>query len=94
MNSDWPFTETENVAVITTSRVVQEGRAILLVIHDEDGEWQFLDGGEVRAEDGMVVSLGNIVRRDNSLTSLANLRVGWQAWRENIHSSWNRERIS
>lgn len=90
---EWPFSETENTAVITTLRVVRQESPVLCVVHDENGDWQFLDGNDIRTEDAVVVSLGSIVKRDNSLASIAGLGSGCQAWRENIGYSWKQSKL-
>jgi hypothetical protein len=35
-HADWPFADLPNLAVITTSKVLEEGHPILLVTHDAD----------------------------------------------------------
>lgn len=89
MEENWPFGEPPNVAVITTTRIVHDGLPILLVSNDEDG-WQFLDGEDVSEDVAMIVSLKNIVGRDASIRQLADLPVGWQAWRESENAAWQR----
>ncbi len=91
---EWPFSETENTAVITTSRVVKQESPVLCVVHDENGEWQFLDGNDIKIEDAVVVSLGSIIKHDNSLVSVAGLKSGCQAWRENIGYSWKQSKLT
>jgi len=86
---EWPFSDPKNLAVITTWSILRGGKPILLVSHDEDG-WQFLDGDIPRMEDAAIVSLQHIARHDLSLTELADLPVGWQAWREDATSPWKR----
>ena len=93
-NTDWPFKAPKNTAAITTTQIMHNGHIVLVVVHDENDEWQFLDGYEVRTENAIVVSLGSIVRRDNSLVSLADLGAGWQAWRDDACSPWERGKIS
>lgn len=88
---DWPFEEPENTAVITTRRIMEEGRPILSVFRDaEEGEWQFLDGEDVGPEDAMVVGFGSILRHDPSVSTLADLPPGWVAWRDSADADWQR----
>lgn len=88
---DWRFDDPPNVAVITTRDVVNEGKTILFVFHnDEDGYWQFHCDPEPKEEEAMVVSLALIVLRDPSVRELADLPYGWQAWRERYGSEWHR----
>jgi hypothetical protein len=93
LNADWPFEDPADLAVITTRRIVQGERSILLVVHDVDGDWQFLDGEAADMPSAMVVGLGNMVRRDESLRGLADLPSGWRAWRANANTPWQRSEI-
>jgi hypothetical protein len=89
--NDWPFADPPNVAAITTRQIVHGGEPIRLVSHDaDDGSWQFLTGGSFEVADGMVVSLRSMVERDPSLAELADLPLGWQAWRQRRGSPWER----
>ena len=87
----WPFDDPRDLATITTRQVLREGMPILLVTHDEsDGGWQFLHGGEMEAADGLVAGPGETIDRDPSLAELANLPLGWRAWREARGAPWQR----
>jgi hypothetical protein len=90
--SSWPFHEGKNQACFATTRVL-DGLPILLVSHDEDGDWQFLCGTTNEVEDGAVVSLGAVVGLDQTLGDLADLPEGWQARRPTIDGQWRRSKI-
>ena len=91
MTDDWPFADPPNVAAITTRRVLDGSRAILLVTHDaDDGAWQMLCGTTNDTADARVVSLRSLVARDPSLHALADLPLGWRAWRADAASPWER----
>jgi hypothetical protein len=71
-----------------------EGRApILLVSHDaDDGMWQFLDGrDDPAADDAVVLGLECVFSLDPSIAELADLPLGWQAWRDSMQQPWQRE---
>lgn len=88
---EWPFANPPNVAAITTRQVVHGSKPVLLVAHDaDDGSWQFLTGGIFEASDGMLVSLRSMIERDPSLAELADLPIGWRAWRAQPNSPWRR----
>src|SRR4051794_20938084 len=88
---DWPFADPPNLAVITVRQNVHGGQPILFVSHDaDDGSWQFLTSGGLNEDDGMVVSLQSMVSRDPSLKELANLPLGWQAFRQLPGALWQR----
>jgi hypothetical protein len=88
----WRFQNGRNCAVITTKPVIHDGLPILLVSHDEEGDWQFLCGITDQVDDGAVVSLGSILQRDSTLADLADLPQGWQASREAFGGEWKRSR--
>ncbi len=93
MQAAWRFSEGKNRAVITTKFVVDEGHPILLVTHDEDGDWQFLCGSTNEPADGRLVSLGSAVAEHPALAELADLPVGWQAEREEAGQPWQRSQM-
>jgi hypothetical protein len=87
----WRFAEPENVAVITLKQIVSEGQPILHVTHDiDDGGWQFLGWEDAREEDVKVVALRTIVRLDPSVQEVADLPLGWHAWRRTTDQPWQR----
>lgn len=88
--SDWPFKEPESVAVITLARVVDGSQPILIVVHDEDGDWQFLDGGKVTEQDAATVSLKRVVDLEPAIKDLADLPLGWTAERAATDQPWKR----
>jgi hypothetical protein len=91
--SEWPFSDPPNVAVIVNSKIIRDGDWIAHVSHDsDDGAWQFhiKDGDELSENDAMVVSLKEIVDLDPSVLELADLPLGWRAWRVSKVSPWER----
>ncbi len=88
---NWPFDQAENVATITTTKVVNEKFPILMVVnYQEDDSWAFTCGTTNRSEDLMIVSMRQIVEIDPSLESIADLPLGWSATRESVTSKWHR----
>lgn len=91
MPADWPFADPENLAVFTLKRIIRGETPILRVTHDEDdGGWQFLDGGEIAVEEGSLVSLRQMTRLDASILKLADLPLGWVAERTGPGEPWQR----
>lgn len=90
--SSWPFKDAENTAVFTSKKIIGGNDWIQYVAHDaDDGAWQFHPcGGSTPEHDAAVVSLKSIVALDNSLLGLADLPLGWHAWRKSKSSSWER----
>jgi hypothetical protein len=90
---NWPFEDLPNVAVFTTRAVVEQEAWIQYVSHDkDDGAWQFHDNLAHAAieEDVKVVSLKNIYQKDPTIGELADLPIGWCAWRESPKSPWKK----
>ena len=91
MSKNWPFTDPENLLVFTLKRITRGESPILRVTHDEDdGGWQFLDGGEVSTEDASLFSLRTMTRIDPSVLELADLPPGWVAERASPGEPWQR----
>lgn len=68
-----------------------DGAPILYVSHDEDGDWQFLCGGEHPdgGPDGALMAcLGCTIAGDPSLNAIAGLGWGQQAIRESAEAPW------
>ena len=88
LQEDWRFSEPRNLAVITTRQVISENHPILYVLHD--GEWQFHTGENINEEDAKVVGLSEIVKRDPSISALADLPIAWIATRKSQNEDWQR----
>jgi hypothetical protein len=89
---DWPFSDPPNVAVFTTRKIVEGKGWIVHVTHDaDDGAWQFLGLSGAEMEEARVVSLREIVERNEAIKELADLPLGWHAWRESKTGKWMRQ---
>lgn len=63
---------------------------VLLVTHDHDGSWQFLDGGAFVVEGAVAVHLSHVMERWPELAALLDLPMGWAAERSGPDSPWER----
>ena len=84
------FQEDRHTAVYTCQRVM-DGAPILMVAHDEDGDWQFLCGGDHEEEgedEGKLACLECLVAGDPSLNQIAGMCTGAQAERADRESEW------
>lgn len=88
---NWPFNQSVDTASFTTRQVLEGSHQILEVYHDHEGEWQFLCGTTLDANDLKVVCMGCMVERDPSILLLATLPSGWCAVRETTTSPWHLE---
>ncbi len=78
---------------IVCRNVLERGKPVLFVSHDEVDEWQMLCGIEHHgddAEDPEVVDVATLVARDASLAPLLDLPLGWMAERERANDAWLR----
>ena len=90
-DADWPFADPPNFAVIVDGRIFDDAVWIYFVGHDEDdGGWQFHGPGFGDPDNAKVVGLGTMLKRDPSIRALADLPLGWFAWRETPTSAWHR----
>jgi hypothetical protein len=88
-NAEFKFREEKNLAIFTTRQWLDLNKPILRVVHDEDGDWQFLTGDQM-PEDAKVVCLEEMVLRDKTLNEVFDLDYGEQAERESIGGQWFR----
>ena len=88
--NDWKFQDDPHLAAITQQHVMSGERPILLVSHDAgDGRWQFSDGSDSPSAP-VVVCMHHLVELDSALNDLADLPLGWQAWRTSQDEPWRR----
>lgn len=91
---DWPFADARNVAAFTVRSVWDDKRPIVYVYHDDDGAWQFHPGRKVHENEACVVALEEIVALDSSVALVADLPLGWCAWRTSPQAPWHREQVT
>jgi hypothetical protein len=88
---DWPFADPENVATFTVADVLSGAKPVLYICHDvADGGWQFLTGEDVDPRDVRLVCLKELIDRDETLTAVADLPLGWCAERTSPADEWVR----
>lgn len=75
--------------VITTKYVINNNSPIIRVIHEKDGDWQFLGKEENLSEsDAFVLSLEEILCLDKTLNEVLHLPLGKQAYRTSSKGNW------
>ena len=77
---DWLWPDAPDRKVFVSKRITDEGYALTYVVHDRDGDWQFLDGATVSKGDVVVAHLGDMASRFPTANGLGDLPVGWHAW--------------
>jgi hypothetical protein len=88
----WPFPVSPDALVLTTKAVAYDGAAVLGVVHDEEGEWQFLDDPAVDMEDLTIVHLAHVVSDRPELGAVGDLPAGFEAWFDG-DGGWIREAL-
>jgi len=91
-NVDFKFREAPNLGVFTTRQWLEKQKPILRVLHETDGDWQFLTGDQL-PEDGRQVALAILVKRDPTLNEVFNLDYGQYAERSSIGEKWQRRNL-
>jgi hypothetical protein len=86
----WPFDQAPNTAALTTRQVIDLKSPIRHLIHYDDGTWAFLCGTTSETDDYRVVHMSHILELDDTLREVADLPLGWSAWREDGQSPWER----
>ncbi|MBO4482791.1 MAG: hypothetical protein J5735_03155 [Prevotella sp.] len=79
----------KNQYVFTTRFVIYDNSEIIRIIHEENGDWQFLGYEEnLNESDAVIISLGEMLNFDNSLNIVDSLPMGKQALRKDKQSPW------
>ena len=87
----WQFDQERNVAAVTTRQVMHQNLPVLSVTHyEDDHSWAFTCGTTSKSEDLMLVGMSQIIDKDTSLHSIADLPPGWSAYRNSVEENWVR----
>ncbi len=89
-NIDFKYHEEKNLGVYTTHHAL-EGKPILYVFHNEDGDWQFHTEYKPNIEDSKLVCLEEIIKLDSTLNEIYYLNYGQAAYRNEIGAEWTVE---
>ncbi len=86
-NMSFKFREDKNLGVFTTKQFLEENRPIVKVVHDEDGDWQFLtENAELK--DAKIVHLAHLIEKDKTLNELFRLDYCESAERNFVGDNW------
>lgn len=86
--AEFKFRENTNKSVVACNHVLQ-GTPALLVIHDGDGDWQFLCGKDGHTEqDIKIVALKQVVDIDPTLNQLYKMGKRKSAIRSSATATW------
>ncbi len=90
-NAEFKFREAKNLGIFTTQQWLELNKPILKVIHDNDGDWQFLTNDEIQ-DSIKLVALEQIVNKDQTLNEVFDLEYGEEAEREFLGGKWTRNK--
>ncbi|MEN2399462.1 DUF4262 domain-containing protein [Flavobacterium sp. MC2016-06] len=88
-NNNFKFREPKNLTTFTTKQWL-EGKSIIRVVHDHDGDWLFLTDDEASIENTIIVGLEQLIIKDNTLNQVFDLEYGEEAEREFLGDKWIR----
>ncbi|KLT70408.1 MULTISPECIES: DUF4262 domain-containing protein [Flavobacterium] len=91
-NNNFKFIEPKNLATFTTKQWL-EGKSVVRVVHDHDGDWLFFTDDEVSIEDSVIVALEQLITKDNTLNQVFDLEYGEEAERRFIGDKWIRNKF-
>ena len=91
-NAEFKYREPKNLATFTTRQWLQLQKPILRVVHDNNGDWQFLTGDQM-PEDIKIVALEQLILRDKTLNDVFNLDYGESADRDFVGGKWTRGKV-
>lgn len=87
---DWPFLDPISTATFCTEKVAHEDSDVLHVVHDFNGDWQFLDGTTDEPGECVMLCLGCIFEKHADMVAIAGLPRGWAACRDVVGAEWER----
>ncbi|GJI93767.1 hypothetical protein RugamoR57_04850 [Duganella caerulea] len=87
---DWPFPDRIATATFCTDKVAREGFDVLRVVHDFNGDWQFLDGTTDEPGECVMLCLGCLFEKHSDIAAIADLPRGWGACRDAAGAKWER----
>lgn len=88
--ANWPFADPVSTGAFCTALVAREHYPALRVVHDHDGDWQFLDATTDDPGEPVLLCLGCVFESDPTLAEIADLPRGWAACREQPGAAWER----
>ncbi|MEO6456020.1 MAG: hypothetical protein ABIN97_18210 [Ginsengibacter sp.] len=69
-----------------------DNELITRVYHSSDNFLSFMDDYSTNSNENiMLVSLGNILEKDDSVKTAIDIPIGYRAWRKNLNDKWTIE---
>lgn len=89
--TDWTNSVPPNLGVFVMVEVIEGASILSRVVHDVNGDWQFLDDRDVGYREPALLCMEDVVELEPSITELLDLPLGWCATRQTALSRWRRE---
>ena len=84
-----PFANDPHQNVFVSRCVVEDNAPIVRVVHDRQGDWEFIGPVDDPDEDGCKLRCFHcVVERDKSIRTLTRLLPGWRASRNGRGDDW------
>lgn len=90
-NADFKFREAKNLGIFTTRQWLELDKPILRVVHESDGDWQFLTGDQMPG-DIRLVALEQMIIKDRTLNEVFDLDYGYSMDRDFIGGKWTKSK--
>ena len=90
-DDDWPFDAPHNTTVYSTQSVVHDGAPLLTIAHDNEGDWQFLDGNTDDPDNIAIVCFGCMFEHHPEIGAFHDLPCGAMLWRDSPDDEWTYE---
>ncbi|NYJ04048.1 hypothetical protein [Petropleomorpha daqingensis] len=74
--------------MVFVMREVFDGKPVLTVYHESDGDWQYLTEGQATQENCQIVHQSHVYEVDSSLRELASMPMGTWAVRHTPGAPW------
>ncbi|MCR5570342.1 MAG: hypothetical protein K6G31_13890 [Paludibacteraceae bacterium] len=79
----------DNIYVFSTKGIVENNVSINYIVHDEEGDWQFLNLDEDLTEDNArLLSLEEVINMDNSIEKILDMDLGYYAIKSESTNAW------
>ena len=91
----FPFAEPPNTYIFTCEHVLDNTADICRVLHEEDGDWQFLcKANKHTLAESRVIRFKEILDFDFSVSELSNMPSNYMAERKDKTHSWEITKLS
>jgi len=88
MGSPKEFQDNPDTYVFTTRFVIEKISPLIFVFHDEERDWHFLSEEGPVEKEAKLILLSEMIEHDPTVLEIADLPLGFKAYRDNKDSPW------